>query len=109
VPLGLTAIGAPFWESTSLPWESTRRPWAFDMNWPSRVYRTPLGVLTAKKPVPWIPKSSGCPVCCSVAGVMSVTILAIFTPVWSVPICWPVAVFDSSSEPKLCCSEWSTL
>jgi hypothetical protein len=33
---------------------------------------------------------------------MSVTILSIFTPVSSVPICCPVAVFDSSSEPKLC-------
>ena len=37
VPWALSAIGAPFWESTSLPCPSTSRPWAFSSNCPSRV------------------------------------------------------------------------
>ena len=109
MPCALTAIGAPFWESTSLPCPSTSRPWADSSNCPSRVYWTPCGVRTAKKPVPAMPKSSGCPVECSAAGVRSVTGVPSFTPVLSEPICWPVAVLASSSEPKLCWTEASVL
>ena len=73
------------------------------------MYWTPDGVRTAKKPVPAIPKSSGWPVEWSAAGLRSVTGVPSFTPVLIEPICWPVAVLESSIEPKLCWTEASVL
>ena len=79
------------------------------MNWPLRVKRTPCGVRSWKKPVPSIAKSSGSPVSRTEAGVRSVVVCAIVTPVPSGPMFSPVTVLWRSSSLKLRWLERSAL
>ena len=80
--------------ATARPPAVTRRPWLSTWNDPSRVYWVlPSGMVTWKKPLPWMAASSGLPVCCRVPWANERLVATVRTPR---PRCRPVGSCDCS-------------